>query len=377
MEAWIKTSLGRLEPRSSPKCYCCTFIGCSLYSSWATSCVERRLPPARRRARCFFNHVWNLRPRQFRKPAKTPGFWSALSVPRSGGGVWLTVYWLYQGLRTGGPELAAWAPSSKCSFTRSAHRLYLPVCAGVDRLRIMTSSGGRQQRSKKWRNGEKKMQWFNLISLGFTHNLGLIFIFWSLQCKYLSIIIFKSGFVSCRFLRNLLNWVWMSVCVFWEEKDCTASLLLCDHNLFLFSISFLSSFEHCFAPFYPVDQSNRLVSYLLWFCRQVYRHLLVHQDGKIGKKANQIIYKWVGRRASGSNSWPHWASLLLFSFQSIWYECAFTNIYFSSVKWSVLIYFNCSSHAKLRFYSFDGVLKFRPDRTGNATKRPEIPSGTF
>lgn len=117
----------------------------------------------------------------------------------------------------------------------------------------------------------------------------------------------------------------MCLSVFCEENDCTASLFLCNHNhSFLFIVFFHIS--SIFLPlFYLVDQSNCLVSYLLWFVRQGYWHLLVHQDGKIEK--SQIIYKWTGWRASGSDGWPHWASLLLFSFQSIWYECAFTHIY--------------------------------------------------
>lgn len=84
-----------IEPRSSPRCYCCNFSAFTLYSSRATSSVER-LPSAKRPrcARCFYNHVWQLHPRRFRNRVKTPCFWSALSVPRSVGAVWLTVYLL-------------------------------------------------------------------------------------------------------------------------------------------------------------------------------------------------------------------------------------------------------------------------------------------
>lgn len=129
--------------------------------------------------------------------------------------------------------------------------------------------------------------------------------------------------------------------MFWEEKDCTASLLLCDRNLFLFIISFLSSFEYCFAPFLPRGPI-KLPGFLFIVVLQAGVSTPTRAPGwQNWKKENQIIYKWTGRRASGSNGWPHWASSSLFSFQSIWCECAFTNIYISppssGVCWFTLI----------------------------------------
>lgn len=124
-EAWIKPSLGRPEPRSPPRCYCCTFL--------STSSVERR-PSAARHARCFYNHVWKLHPWQFRNPMKTPCFWSALSVPLSGGAVWLTVDSPYlshswrrlvweQGTLSWRPGLVLWSALFFCS----AHHLCRPL----------------------------------------------------------------------------------------------------------------------------------------------------------------------------------------------------------------------------------------------------------
>lgn len=142
----------------------------------------------------------------------------------------------------------------------------------------------------------------------------------SLQCKYLSIIIYKD-FVSHWFLLNLLNLVWMCVSVLREENDCSVSYYLITVFSFLLLL-FLHLFY--FFPFYLVDQSNFLLSYLLCFSDSYINTYSGIRMAQLGGKKMKIIYKWPGRSASGSDGWPHWASLL-FSFQSIcyWYKFAF------------------------------------------------------
>lgn len=166
----------------------------------------------------------------------------------------------------------------------------------------------------------------------------------------------------------------MSVCVFWEERDCTASLLLCDHNLFLFIIFFplvLNIVSPLFTPW-----TNQIAWFLI-YCGFAGRYIDTYSRIRMAKleKENPIIYKWSGRSASGSNSWPRRASLLLFSFQSIWYECAFTNIYFSSLERSVWIYFSRWSHVKQVLIFFRGCIKSAPWQDSKAGN--QIPSGTF
>lgn len=134
--------------------------------------------------------------------------------------------------------------------------------------------------------------------------------------------------------------------------------IISNHNL-----PFYSFFLHLFfPPFYLVDHSNCLLSYLLWFSGSYIDTYSSIRMAQLKKKKISIIYKWTGRSASGSDGWTHWASLL-FSFQSIcyWFECAFN---FSSKvdcvdHWLLLLslFIWCITEG---FFFFD-VLKFHTD----------------
>lgn len=153
-EAWIKPSLESPQPRTVPRCYRCTFLACTLYSSWAASSVEG-LSSAKHRACCFYNHIWKLHPRWFRNPVKTPfevlfqshalalqcGWLFTHCTSHTAGGSWSEnrVSWT-----------TAWARSLKCSFSCSRHHLCKPVCPPAsDSVFSVTTEGKKMKEWKK------------------------------------------------------------------------------------------------------------------------------------------------------------------------------------------------------------------------------------